>query len=207
MRFIPQPPPLGVLWELRDYLNRMFRNIAQAIANPDPVWDDFVISPSSAAEGATEPPMKTLVGSIACRHFEDGPTDEELHYELQYPHGGVINGKPVLGPHLHVAPKTEDTGTACFATEYSWANVSGTFTTSTTTIIARKQLSGTRRHQIIPFDDQTLPVGISAVVVARVYRDVSEDNFSGDIALVSIDWHIKRDARGSELPFKRDAAS
>jgi len=182
--------------ELRDYVSSIINN-----AEPNEyVYDDVIISASAARPSAGGgPDWGTLQGKTGSWLF-DKNQDERLEFVYELPHS-YMEGTDVE-VHVHWCPVDTDTGDVSWRFGYSWANINGTLPVPGAELIgtAADPADGTAfKHQYHDLGEMDgTGKTISSVITAYLYRDVSEDDYDADAAMLSIDFHIKKDARGSK---------
>jgi hypothetical protein len=172
--------------------------LSSVINNTEPneyVWDDLRVSATSVAAGGSAPGFETFLGTTKTYLF-DKTGDEEVHFNIQLPHS-YEEGTDII-PHVHWTPVDTDTGDVVWALEYTWQNEDGTFP-ATTTITTADDADGTAyKHQQADFAAITgTGKTISSMLVCRLYRDVSADDYDNDAAFLEFDLHFRKDSRGS----------
>lgn len=161
-------------------------------------WEDLRVPATSMALGTTNDPDLTAIVDTVRAYLFDPDADQELFFAAQLPHA-YSEGTDIVA-HVHWSPVDTDTGNVIWGLEYTWANIDAAFaaTTSTTTTDAG---SGTADdHLYVEFTDLTgTGKTISSMLVCRIYRDADNgsDTYTGDAALLEVDFHYQIDATGS----------
>ena len=166
--------------------------------------------------GVTAPTWGVFVGGLYMNFFENAKT-QSVYFNVQMPHAWKQGTD--LGAHVHWATKATAplTTTVYWTLEYQWVNVgsdcnlSTNNTTSGYTVLTNANIN----------PDNSLAVGehaitsvgtisgtgknLSSVLVCRVYRqgDHANDTYTGDAALLSIDFHYEVDSFGSGTEFAK----
>lgn len=183
---------------LEDYTRVLSDNIME-----QPRWEDFRIAASVAKPGIAAPTYRAFgpSGSLQALMFATGPADQSVHFEVQIPHSAKVGTK--LYPHVHFSPTTTGTGNVLWGLEYSWANIGGVFG-APTIILADKTVNGIAfEHLLATFDPIEIEFEISSMLVCRLFRDVSGDNYNTDAALLEFDIHFMHDSIGSREEYKK----
>ena len=160
------------------------------------MWDDIRVAAQSVRPGASSPTWSTFKDSVKTWHFSK-VTDQEVEFSVQLPHAWKEGSD--IEPHVHWCPIDTDTGNVTWALEYTWANIDGTFG-ATTAISISDDADGTAyKHQIADFaaisgSGKTM----SSMLVCRLYRDVSEDDYDNSAAFLEFDFHYQINSLGSK---------
>lgn len=163
-----------------------------------PQYDDVRIPMSALGSPASQPGRENFVGTIKAFAF-DADADEELHFELQLPHGIATNYPIDL--HIHWSAITASVGAnsnVVWGLEYVIANTLDTFPGSSTTVYLTNGIIDQYEHRaedILEFEGYKE----SAVLVGRLFRDADNgsDNFPNDAYGLSLDAHYPRVRMGS----------
>ena len=165
------------------------------------VWDDLRVPVTSTKPGNTLPDFTAWLaaGGLKTWFFDGGGRAEEVHFTVQLPHSWKIGTD--LVPHVHWTDTNIDTGNVRWSLEYTWADENGTFGASTTIhkVIAVSGVPWKHVRTDFAAIDGSGITGISSMLVCRLYRDSShaDDTFTGDAALLEIDFHYEIDTIGS----------
>jgi len=169
----------------------------------DTVWDDLrvpmqntLINPANS-----EPNFEEWIDGIYAYHFDPGNDDDwSLHFAVQLPHSYKVGTN--LRPHLHWAPKTDNTGNVVWEIEYVAAPRNGTFPASASNSTITVAADGVvNKHQIAEFDEISgTGFGISTMLLCRLTRlgDDGADTFTGDAVVLEFDLHFEIDGFGSD---------
>lgn len=160
-------------------------------------WDDLRVPMNAQTKGgANDPGFDVFLDTTRVYAFSKA-ADEELFFSVQLPH--TWKEGTDIGPHVHWAPKDTDTGDVVWALEYTWANRDATFPATTTISTPADAGDGTAyKHQHVYFSDISgAGKEISSMLVCRIYRDVSEDDYDNDAFLLEVDFHYQIDTTGS----------
>jgi hypothetical protein len=165
-----------------------------------PQWDDVRIPLGALGSPSSQPGRPNFVGTIKAYAF-DAASDEEVHFELQLPHGIATNYPVDL--HLHWSAIVDSVGAnsnVVWGLEYILGNVGEVFSSSSTTTYITNgfNTARTQRHSDILF----LAPGSyteSVLLVGRLFRQGSNgsDNYPEDAYGLSLDAHYPRIQMGS----------
>jgi len=165
-------------------------------------WDDMLVGATQLRSPAANFPAWAEVGSsgLYLPKFPDNATKLVL-FETQLSHMWQEDTDMYL--HVHWQPLTTDTGNVHWQVFYNVAPINGVFNGAGNIDTALDMLDsgdGTLfKHQMTPAH-QTSGTGLnnSAVFYGYIQRNHgSDDTFSGDVALMSLDWHYQRNKAGS----------
>jgi len=165
-------------------------------------WTDKAVSVAVARPGSTPPAFVQFkddgAGSTGVFAFKFvGNLLKELFFDLQLPHSYKVGTD--VKPHVHLASAGTATTTMDWGLEYTLAPVNGTFG-DTDLLTAQYTPSGTAfKHEILglgTIDGASL--GLSAVIICRLYRDGAGDTNNDDCYAVSVDFHFEMDTLGSD---------
>lgn len=132
------------------------------------------------------------------------PTNQDRNVTLccQIPHDYAI-GTNII-PHIHFIPQGGTIGqTITWVIEYIWLNMGDTIPASQTSITRTyTTVTGdTNKHIMLDIPNSSGISGtgknISSQLVCRIWRDVSLDNWNGNVCLLAIDFHYQVDSLGS----------
>lgn len=166
-----------------------------------PTWDSGIVDPAGPGTGISRGVFTYL--------FPAGEVSE-LYFTAQMPHG--YYHESAIKPHVHWAPN-EDADNATqdvtWGLEYMWKSVARVYESTTTItnnsvvpVISKPLDAG--RHAVtslpdIPGDDQFL----SSMLLCRIFRDGTDDDYPYDAALLEVDFHYQKDALGSRGEFTK----
>lgn len=178
--------------------------------NSASVFEDLRVSANTVKlRGASVPTYGTFVNSSLQILWFDGTSDQEVFFSVQIPHSYKVNSD--LYPHVHWTTSTgtpdNSTNTVKWVLEYAVAEIGSTFsvdTKSSDQIIESISPSGTEQHLITSLG--TIPgsnIGISTILICRLYREGEADGFGNDAGLLSFDIHYEIDTSGSRSEFQK----
>ena len=166
-------------------------------------YEDIQI-PALAAKANDNPPtLSTFRGSVVTYSFgeQNAQNEEQVFFNVQIPHSW--NEGTTLYPHIHFSCGTTSADSVRWGLEYTWANVNGSFGT-TTTIYCSKQIGNAYEHKVAGFGGITPDSNtnkISSILVCRLFRNsshVTEDSYNGDdVFLLQFDIHYEVNTMGS----------
>jgi len=188
---------------MEDYARTLADNIME-----QPRWDDLRVAAQSVKAGGSAPGFGAFGPSGGLKtYLFDSSTDEEVHFAVQIPHAVKYGTK--LSPHVHWSPTTADTGSVCWSLEYSWANIKAG-ENSDYTFGAPSTITGTGstngvawEHLMTELEEIDIDFTLSSMLMCRLYRDVSEDDYGADAALLEFDIHVQFDAIGSREEYRK----
>lgn len=177
----------------------------------EPVWDDIRVPVTATkAGGSKDPGFEKLKdngsGSQGVFTYMFSPTaEEELYFSVQVPHNYKYGTN--FHPHVHWAPTTTNTGDVVWGLEYTLAEISGTLG-NTTIIYGTDAGDGTAyKHQLVDLTeiDGSAIDSVSMMMICRVFRNAAatEDTYTGDAALLEIDFHYEIDSLGSDTEYAK----
>ena len=159
-------------------------------------WEDLRVPMTSAKQGVTSPPgFDVFLDTVRAYAFSKA-ADEELFFVVQLPHAWKEGSDIIV--HAHWAPKDTDTGNVLWRLEYTWANIDGTFGATALTHETQDADGVAYKHQKV--DMGTIAGAgktISSMLICRVFRDTSGDDYDNDAFLLAVDFHYQVDAIGS----------
>lgn len=179
-------------------------------------WDDFVVSPAVGKNsGGAVPGWSAFVDNIFAHKFEDTKT-QSLDFSIQLPH----SYKPgsTLYPHIHWSPMTAaGTTRVLWQITYQWVNYGAAYNGTTSTNITGYTLAneGSPARSLVQYESCITPIGagitgtgmnISSILMCKLTRlgsNTVEDNYTGDAAILSIDFHYEVDSFGSKTQFAK----
>jgi len=160
-------------------------------------YDDVRIPVTAQAKGgANDPGFDVFLDTTRAYAFSKS-ADEELFFAAQLPHS-YKEGTDIEA-HVHWAPKDTDTGDVLWRLEYTWTNRDGTFAATATLAGAAQAADGTAfKHQVAEIGEiDGTGKTISSMLVCRIFRDVSGDDYDNDAFLLEVDFHFQMDTTGS----------
>lgn len=169
-------------------------------------WDDLRIPITTTKLGGTKDPgfevFRTNTGGTSQGVFVyqfDKTSEEEVYFIVQLPHSYKL-GTNVL-PHAHWAVDTVPAGgtNVRWGLEYTVAEIGNAFPVTTTVYTTATDPVTQYKHLINSFTaiSGSNVDSISAIILCRVFRDVANDNFDDDAALLEVDFHYQIDRNGS----------
>lgn len=168
-----------------------------------------------AKTGASIPNFTKLMANggstgIFLTSFGPGPQQHDAWGGIQLPHSRASFSD--LDVHFHYFPTTNNVGDAIMEVEYAVANINDAFPVAATTLVTPITLSvaapDVNVHKILTlFTITGSNIGMSAVIVFRLSRlgNAGGDTYTGDIAGLSFDAHVRIDSIGSDEPFVKYA--
>ena len=161
-------------------------------------WDDIrVAAQSTRVNPATsKPDYAAFVGNTKTFLF-DPSTDEGVTFSMQMPHSWAIGTN--IEPHVHWAPTTSNTGNVQWVIECTSAAISGTFGSTTALTVTQAANGVAQYHHYADFDeyDMSSISTVSAMLECYLYRNADSDTYTGDAALLEVDFHFLSDTIGS----------
>jgi hypothetical protein len=171
------------------------------------VYEDLRVPVTSVKTGGAKDPGFALFlangasQGVFAYHF-DKTAEEELFFAVQIPHSWKI-GSPI-NPHVHWSVITVPAGgtTVRWGLEYTVVDIGGVFSAPVIIYTTATDPVTRYKHLLSGFSDivMTGVTGVSAMILCRVFRDVANDNFDADAALLEIDFHYEIDTVGSRQP-------
>jgi hypothetical protein len=168
-------------------------------------WNDLRIPMTSTTFGGSKPPgfsvFRTTSGSLqgVFAHQFDKQIEEELYFQVQMPHGYKLGTN--LHPHAHWSVITVPAGgtTVRWGLEYTFVDVNGVFLPPTIVYTTATDPVTQYKHRLSEFTEisGSSISTVSAMMSCRIFRDVANDNFDDDAALLEIDFHYQSDTLGS----------
>jgi len=166
-----------------------------------PWWDDMRVAVSSVRVQGSQniPDWDSWLGNLQLLWFDPG-TMEQVFFALQMPHG-YLQGSD-LSPHVHMVPSTNaavSTHRVRWGLEYTWQSIGATFAAPTTiyaetTLVPDEALVANRQY-LVAFPDITGlvagDVGVSSMLVCRLFRDAGNDDYTFDAGLLEFDIHYQ----------------
>lgn len=174
----------------------------------DIMWDDHRFPTEALRLSGVTPPTATTYKGGTVLAFADN-RDEKVTFNCQLPHGWKMSD---LDAHCHIVLPTAGGGGGVenvkFDLTYSWAYIGYDFPAETTITATRDvQNDGADTHILMDIGDilesnaaGTATEGVSSMLICSFERDTSVTNdYTDDIYLIEIDFHIQFDALGSRL--------
>ena len=172
-------------------------------------WEDFRVSLMTTTISSTNPPglerYRRDVGNTSQGVFAyafDKNTEEEVYFEVQLPHGYKLGTD--LKPHIHWGVSTVPAGgtTVRWGLEYTIANMGDNFPVTQTIYTVATDPVTQYKHIYNSFTDIAGSgiTNVSTMILCRLFRDVTNDNFANDAAAFDIDFHYEIDTIGSRTP-------
>jgi len=178
-------------------------------------YDDLRVDGSRVQNsGVTAPAWAVFVGGLYSNFFEN-TKDQSVYFNVQMPHAWKEGSD--LAAHVHWTTKPTATAPGAnrvlWGIEYQWVNIASNIlgTNSTSTGYAVITPNGTTldagEHAITPVGTISgSGMTLSSVLVCRVFRtgsDATYDTYTGDAALLSIDFHFQIDSFGSSTEYTK----
>ena len=160
-------------------------------------WDDLRFPAGIAGRGGAAPAdVDVNMGYLL---FATN-IDEDAFFQIQMPHGYVLGTD--LEAHVHWAKSTSAVGDVLFRLSYECADRGEVFTNSLGTTIDFVYFiddDDTAYKHAIAAVTLTDPgfSGTSGMCIARLWRDVSGDDYAADAIVYEFDVHYQRDQPGS----------
>jgi len=165
-------------------------------------WDDLRVFAQSTKQNplTSKPDFGSFVGGLLTYLFD--PSDKEtVHFSIQLPHGYKLGTD--LYPHVHWCPTNTNTDEVIWNLEYSIAEISGTFA-STSALTASATPGGTAyEHILTSFNtiDGSSLTELSVILICALSRDGASDSYDADVGFLEFDIHYQIDSVGSEKEF------
>lgn len=179
--------------------------------NEATVWDDIMVPGFSAAKNDNPPTFGTFLGGILINYFTNATNasnENQVYFTIQFPHSW--KGTAIF-PHIHWSPRSDPGGdmTVRWGLEYTWAEYNptapNTFPGPTTIYVDAPISAGSEnKHLIASFGEITPSAnqdGISSMMVCRLFRNSSNDTYTGDAGFLQFDIHYEKDTDGSREEF------
>jgi hypothetical protein len=173
------------------------------ISYADTYWDDMRVPVSSVkVQGSSNiPDWGAFLTTLQVLWF-DASTMEQVFFAVQMPHSWKEG--TVIYPHVHWVPSINGAQAAHrvkWGLEYSFSNIGTTFSTtptlSTNTQIPDQALVADRHYLNGLGDLVTIGNTISSMLVCRLFRDATADDYTGEAGLLEVDFHYEIDRPGS----------
>ena len=169
------------------------------------VWNDLNIPGLAVRTAGINDPVLSSFGSTTKIYTFSGSQMNEVFFTVQNTHGYKEGSS--IEPHIHWAPMTSPATSlnVRFGLDYQWQNYTAVFTATDSTVLATGA-TGTMgyKHQITSFGTLSgTDKSISSVLVCRLYRLPADaaDTYTGDVGLLSIDFHFESDSLGSNTEY------
>jgi len=170
------------------------------------VWDDLRVPMTSTSKGGSKDPDFEVIrdnGSSSQGIFAEqfsNSTEQELYFVVQLPHNYKLGTN--LHPHVHWLVDSAPAGgtTVRWGLEYSLVNIGDAMPESTIIYITAEDPVTQYKHILSEFPaiDCSSINNISTMLVCRIFRDVANDDFADDAALLEFDFHYEIDSIGSD---------
>lgn len=159
------------------------------------VWDDIRVSLNTRGT-ASSPTYTTVTGGLYAFSF-DGTKDQSLYFEVQMPHSWKEG--TTIYPHVHWINQGSNSGVVTWGLEYTWQNIGGDFSGSTTSISSSVSPSGNMIQNINNIGSGIDGTGkrISSILLCRLYRLGTSDANNDNSFLIAFDIHYEIDTAGS----------
>lgn len=166
-----------------------------------PWWDDMRVSVNQVKVQGQQniPEWDAWLGNLQMLWF-DPSTMEQVFFALQMPHGYLQGSN--LHPHVHMVPASnasQATHRVRWGLEYTWQRIGDTFAAPTTiyaeTNIVPDEALVANRHYLVEFTEITgisaADVGVSSMLMCRLFRDATNDDYTDDVGLLEVDFHYE----------------
>ena len=169
------------------------------------VWEDLRVPMTSTKAGGSKDPgfsifRKNGASQGVFTYQFDKTAEEELYFAVQFPHSYKLG--TTIEPHVHWAVITSPAGgtTVRWGLEYTWVDINGVFAAPTIIYTTATDPVTQYKHILSSFTNisGTGITGVSSMMLCRIFRDVANDNFDDDAALLEIDFHYEQDTLGSK---------
>lgn len=168
-------------------------------------WEDLRVPLETTKVGASQPPdYGTFQGDLKAYLF-DPARDEDVLFSVQMPHGWQWGS--AIKPHVHLGfPAAPVNGkTIRIVLQYSVQSPNGgAFPVQqqclgTYTIDTGKASDVQYGHVLLALSPDITMTGhtASAMILCRLFRDVSEDDYAADVAILEFDLHYQIDSLGT----------
>jgi hypothetical protein len=172
--------------------------------NLTPKWTDLRVSLEQTRinPATSKPDYGTFLGNTKIYLF-DPTTAEGVTFSVQMPHEYKLESK--LKPHVHFVPTTTNTGTVRFGLEYTSADMATTFPVTKTIYTDAVACSGiANRHQVVSFPEIDGFNRLSGMMSCYLFRDATNDTYTGDCGVLEFDIHYQQDGFGSKTETLKD---
>ena len=168
-------------------------------------WDDLRVQILTRVGGTAPTFTSNFAGNANLYYyaFATGTTNS-VYFEVQMPHSWA--GTKIY-PHVHCSPTTVNSGTVRWILEYTWANIDGTFSSSSTYNMDATFTSSTAWKHYLATNTGITPStgtqdGISTMMICRLYRvgGGTGDTYAANAALIAFDIHYEQNTTGSRTP-------
>jgi hypothetical protein len=171
------------------------------------LWDDIRVPALATRIGGVAPPNfiqfkddGAASTGVFAYEFIDGFL-KQVFFTAQIPHG--YKEGTDLHAHVHFVPATNiaNGDTVIWGLEYTWQNVSGDFsdTSTTTGTYTGTDEDVVDKHIKLDMGDITgTGKKISSMLVCRLYRDGATDTSTAHMFLLEFDFHFQINSLGSE---------
>lgn len=175
------------------------------------LWGDYLLPGTAIAKGSNAPDLETFIGNIQMNAFAGtGPNTEQGYFTTHILHD--IKPDTTISFHVHWAHNissgsyTSGTNSVKWQIECTFAKGYGVqaFFTPTTTSSTQVALGQYCHHitddddmpLLLPSDDYTIEP--DTVVLTRIFRDPTEDDFEHDAFLIQADIHYQVGQMGTK---------
>jgi hypothetical protein len=171
-------------------------------------WDDLRVPLSATKRGGSKDPTFAVwlddddgsQGVFA--YYFSGSQEMEVYFDAQLPHARKIPSDIVW--HIHWSIPRDTSGeigqTVVWGLEITSASIGAVFP-ATTLYTGTHTIDGTEENKHLLTNIATLSdsaLGISAMSVCRLYRDVNADDYGDTVVGLEIDAHYVLDSLGSD---------
>ena len=127
--------------------------------------------------------------------FRDGQNVEAMSFTVQLPHNWKEG--TTIYPHIHWTPRATASGNMRWNLDYTWVNIDGTFSATTTSSVVINGPFTANKHLLSDLTSGNTGIDatgktISSILICRIWRDSSAgtDTYAGDAGGLSMDFHI-----------------
>jgi hypothetical protein len=184
-------------------------------------WNDLVVNPSTARNsGGSTPDWSLFVPiNIFTWSFANSAVNEVM-FTVQMPHN-YREGTDIF-PHVHWASTTAaGSNRVKWVLDYQWVNFSDNFSSSSSSSAYGHELAENNAISLTAYQSTITPMNangavrtgipgtgkkVSSILTCRLYRDgnnTTEDTFTGNAALLSVDFHYQIDSFGSDNQYTK----
>lgn len=182
------------------------------------VFEDLQVPVFSTSSGGSQPPSIAKVKDNGAAsqgvftYFFSASTEQELYFTVQLPHQWKEGS--IIYPHVHWLTTSDcNSNKVRWGLEYTWVNLAGNF--GNTSIIYGEDPIAVN-GAVTAYESAITELGggtgidatgktISSFLICRIFRDATatSDNYSGSAGLLGIDFHIQKDALGSNTLYAK----
>jgi hypothetical protein len=183
-------------------------------------WNDLLVNPSTARNsGGTTPDWALFVNPNIYTWFFNNSANNEVNFTIQMPHN-YKEGTDIF-PHVHWASTTAaGSNRVKWVLDYQWVNFGDEFTASSSLSAYGHELAENNGVSLLAYQSTITPMNtngvtrtgisgagkkVSSILACRIYRSGSDpnDTFTGNAALLSIDFHYQIDSFGSDNQYTK----